>query len=154
RTLDEITAPLRREIKKRSQLDIADIMARQAAERAGKLVAFPKPAEGYSTPALEAAKAAIEAPAPAPQSEQQRATMAEIENDLAGAAPIAPAPKIAQLPETKQQRFRRALQIEERIANNERIATEDALWLGGYQTTSEYRATKEMFEEFGEAALR
>ncbi|MBY6244115.1 hypothetical protein K3F48_23505, partial [Methylosinus sp. Sm6] len=110
----------------------------------------PKPAEGYSTPALEAAKAAIEAPAPAPQSEQQRETLAEIERDLSG---VAPAP-VARLPETKQQRFRRALQIEAQIANNERISTEDAMWLGGYQAGPEYRAMRVLYEDFGEAALR
>jgi putative transposase len=149
RTLDEMMAPLRREIKKRSQLDIADIFARQAAERAGKLVAFPKPVEGYTTPALEAAKAALGQPTPAPQTQEQRATLAEIEQDLAGVAPI-----VAHLPETKQQRFRRALQIEERIANNERISTEDAMWLGAYQAGPEYQSMRVLFQDFGEAALR
>lgn len=154
RTLDETMTPLRAEIKKRSQLDIADIFARQAAERAGKLVEFPKPSESYTTPALEAARAALDRPAPAPATETQRATLAEIEQELAIASPgPAPAP-VHQLPETRQQRYRRALDLEARMANNERLPNDETLWLGGYRTTAEYRAMKEMFEEFGEAALK
>jgi len=143
RTLDEMIEPIRREVKKRSQLDIGDILARQAAERAGKLVAFPKREESYTTPGLEAAaEAAGTAPAPAlPISDQSIDAKTEV-------APV------HQLPETRQQRYRRARELEARLDNNERIETDDALWLGGYQTTAEYAVMKEVFEEFGEAALR
>ncbi|MBY6243921.1 DDE-type integrase/transposase/recombinase [Methylosinus sp. Sm6] len=151
--MKEQAAAVRADMKQFHPRYFADVVVRDAAIAAGKLVEFPKPSEPHSTPALQAAKAAIEAPAPAPQSEQQRATLAEIESDLAGAAPITPA-RVAQLPETKQQRFRRALQIEERIARNERVSTEDAMWLGAYQAGPEYRAMRELYQDFGEAALR
>ncbi|PPC99186.1 MAG: hypothetical protein CTY36_10500, partial [Methylocystis sp.] len=61
---------------------------------------------------------------------------------------------VHQLPETRQQRFRRARELEARLENNERLSNEEALWLGGYQVGAEYHAMKEMFEEFGESALR
>jgi putative transposase len=44
--------------------------------------------------------------------------------------------------------------LESRLENDGRLSTDEALWLGGYQAGAEYRAMKEMFEEFGEAALR
>lgn len=136
-------------IPKFKSRDMVDVIVRKAAIEAGKLVEFPRHSETHSTPALQAARAAIEQAAPAPQTQEQRATLTEIEQDLAGAAPV-----VAHLPETKQQRFRRALQIEERIANNERISTEDAMWLGAYQTGPEYQSMRVLYQDFGEAALR
>lgn len=51
-------------------------------------------------------------------------------------------------------RFRRARELEARIVNNERLSNEEAMWLGAYQTGAEYAAMKELFEDFGEAALK
>jgi len=145
---------LRADMKQFHSRYFVDVVVRKKALEAGKLVEFPRPSETHTTPALEAARAAIEQPAPAPQTQEQRATLTEIEQDLASVAPMAPSPRVTQLPETKQQRFRRALELEARIDNNERISTEDAMWLGAYQTGPEYRAMRELYQDFGEAALR
>ena len=34
------------------------------------------------------------------------------------------------------------------------LGDDDAMWLGGYQTTAEYQSLKDAYEDFGEAALR
>lgn len=154
RLLDAGVAQLRADMRKIKPRDMVDTIVRQAAIDAGKLVEFPKPTETYSTPGLTAAKAALEpppAPAPAAPTAEQCATLAAIEQDMAGSAPAA---TVTQLPETKQQRFRRALHLERAIEAGEKIATEDALWLGAYRGGPEYRAMRVLFEDFGEAALR
>ncbi len=57
-------------------------------------------------------------------------------------------------PESREQRFRRALELEERLAADEEIDTTDAVWLGGYQVGSEYQAMRSIYEDFGVEALR
>lgn len=146
RAIEEVLAPIRKDLRKRSQLDIADIHARASAERAGKLVAFPKKTEGYTTPALQAAG---EAAGSAPVNESVNAIISAASSEVEKI--IAP---VHQLPETRQQRFRRARELEARLANNERLANDEAMWLGAYQTGAEYAAMKELFEDFGEAALK
>jgi len=61
---------------------------------------------------------------------------------------------VTPLPETRHQRFRRALALEAELAAGVQIASADALWLGGYQTTSECSAMRGLYDDFGEAALR
>ncbi len=140
RLIAETTAEIKsamREVK-RDKPALAEIIARREAEAAGKLVAFPKPTEIYTTPALAAAAEATADHVPAP------------------AQMIAPieAPAVHRLPETKQQRFRRALALERDMAAGLTLGDDDALWLGGYQTTAEYKAFRMQFEEHGEVALR
>ncbi|MFT4098463.1 MAG: DDE-type integrase/transposase/recombinase [Rhodoblastus sp.] len=132
----EIKAAMR-EVK-RDKAALAEAIARREAEAAGKLVAFPRAAETHTTPALQAAGEAVADHVVAPAEK---------------VAPIA-APAVHRLPETKQQRFRRALALERDLAAGLALATDDAMWLGGYQTTAEYQALHDAYEDFGEAALR
>jgi hypothetical protein len=138
--LAERTAPIRRELRqiKKDKPALADAIARREAEAAGKLVSFPRPSETYSTPALEAAREAT-------------SSSMLVDNNFAVDAPQTP---IVALPETKQQRFRRALALEADIGAGIKISTEDALWLGGYQAGAEYHGLRMVYEDFGEAALR
>lgn len=145
RLLDESAAELRADMRKIKPRDMVDVIVRKAAADSGKLVEFPKRSEGYTTPGLEAAGEAVGSGQSAVESD--RPPTADLPTAEAQSA-------VHQLPETRQQRYRRARELEARLDNNERIETDDALWLGGYQTTAEYSAMKEMFEEFGEAALR
>lgn len=141
--LEESAAQLRSDMRKIKPRDMVDVIVRKAAKDAGKLVEFPKREENFTTPGLEAAAEAagiIQARA-LPISDQSVDAKTEV-------APV------HQLPETRQQRFRRARELESRLENDGRLSTDEALWLGGYQAGAEYRAMKEMFEEFGEAALR
>ncbi|MCC3246182.1 DDE-type integrase/transposase/recombinase [Methylocystis sp. WRRC1] len=141
RLLDENAARLRADMKKIKPRDMVDVIVRNAARDAGKLVEFPKPVESYTTPGLEAAKAAVsDASTPVEAPAKPAATAIETH--------------VHRLPETRQQRYRRARELEARLANNERIDMEEMRWLVGYQTGAEYLAMKEMFEEFGEAALK
>jgi putative transposase len=143
RLLEESAAQLRSDMRKIKPRDMVDVIVRKAAKDAGKLVEFPKREENFTTRGLEAAAEAagiIQAPA-LPISDQSVDAKTEV-------APV------HQLPETRQQRFRRARELESRLQNDGRLSTDEALWLGGYQAGAEYRAMKEMFEEFGEAALR
>ncbi len=149
------TAPIRRELRqiKKDKPALAEAIARREAEAAGKLLSFPKPTETYSTPALEAAAGALAAPAtPAPDAAREEMQKA-VEADLAGAAPVSVA-KVTALPETKQQRFRRALALEEDMKAGVPIAATDADWLLGYAGTAEYQGLRAVYDDFGEAALR
>ncbi len=133
-----------REIK-RDKPALAEAIARREAEAAGKLLAFPKPVESYSTPALRAAAEATES----------HVVGAPASGSHAMEKPAAPAaPAVHRLPETKQQRFRRAQALEADVARGVELSTDDALWLGGYRESAEYAAMKHMVEEFGEAALK
>jgi len=119
------------------------------------LVALPKREIAHETPAIrEALKVGREAE-PAPIS--QRA--AEILAAAAAEVPIAVETRPAnvtplRVQETRQQRFRRALDLEARIATGEDVAVPDAVWLGGYQQGSEYRSMRTLYEDGGEQVLR
>lgn len=157
RIIDEQTADIRKLTKRRvTERTVLENRLALAAEKAGNLVAFPPRSEIHSTPALEtgaeiAAIRAGKAPAVAPLSEAAAARHRELIQEPA--VPAA-APKVRVLQETPRQRFRRALQIEAAIACGDPVETADAVWLGSYQTSAEYRAEKALREEFGEAALR
>ena len=66
---DEKLTDIRRASRKIGKRDVADAMRRDAAEKAGVMVAFPRAREVYTTPALEAARdASVLAPREAPKS--------------------------------------------------------------------------------------
>ena len=152
RLLEERAAELRADMRKIKPREMVDVIVRKQAVAAGKLVEFPRREEGYTTPALQAAGEASSGSVPASSS----GGTAPVDIATSGSPPDAgaSATPVHQLPETRQQRFRRARDLEARLANNERLANEDAMWLGAYQTGAEYAAMKELFEDFGEAALK
>lgn len=158
----ERVAPLRREAAKIRPRDMVDAVVRQAAKDAGKLAEFPKPKTLHSTPALDAAAAAgmaleirrgNRAPEPTPPSAAEAAMLARIEAE-AGAMAMPEKVRPLRQQETPHQRFRRALDLEQRIERAETIDTADAVWLGGYQQSAEYRGLKALHRDFGDAALR
>ncbi|HEY8136222.1 MAG TPA: DDE-type integrase/transposase/recombinase [Methylocystis sp.] len=143
RLLEERAAELRADMRKIKPRDMVDTIVRKAALEAGKLVEFPKREESYTTPGLAAAsEAAGTAPATPPQTPVE--------------TPSKPAsnPQVRTLrpTQTPQQRFRRAKELEARLANNEQIPSEDAIWLGGYQLSHEYRAMSEFEAKFDKAS--
>ncbi|MCJ2050866.1 DDE-type integrase/transposase/recombinase [Methylobacterium sp. J-070] len=153
--IDGATAAIRREARKIRPRDMADAVLGRAARSRDNLVAFPRPADGHATPALDAAaEAANPVPPPArPLDPAAHALQAEIEADLAGPAPAAAVRRL-RVVDTPQARFRRALELRARIDRGEPVATADALWLGGYEAGPEHRAFRDLYEDFGEAALR
>lgn len=153
--IDGALAEVRREARKIRPRDMADAILGRAARTSDNLVAFPRAADPHTTPAITAAAEAAtpQAAAPAPPLDPaQRALQAEIEADLAGT----PAANVQPLRrgETPQARFRRALELRARIDRGEAVATAEALWLGGYEAGPEHRAFRDLYEDFGEAALR
>jgi transposase InsO family protein len=146
RLLDDRATELRGDMRKIKPREMVDVIVRKAAVEAGKLVEFPKREEAYTSPGLTAAgeaagTATTGQPAPLPISAQSIDSKTE-------AAPV------HKLPETRQQRFRRAKELEARVENNERISMEEMRWLVAYQDGVEYAAMKELFDDFGEAALK
>ena len=65
--------------------------------------------------------------------------------------PVASVRKL-RVAETPQQRFAKAKQFEQRINAGQEIATEDAVWLGGYQQSAEYRGLAKFHESFAETS--
>ena len=53
--------------------------------------------------------------------------------------------------ETARERFRRALNIEQALATKQPVTREQERWLSQYQTSSEYRSEKALYEDFGDA---
>ncbi|KPH80551.1 Mu transposase C-terminal domain-containing protein [Bosea vaviloviae] len=159
---DERMKDVRESRKAVTERTVLDLRRQLAEERVGNLVAFPPRSEIHSTPALDAGLeiAAIRrggAPTPQPLSPQAAGLHAEIEADMAaGWSPDAAPTVITPLrtTETAHQRFRRAQELEQRIADGVALETQEAVWLGGYQTSAEYRAHRAIADDFGEAALR
>jgi transposase InsO family protein len=153
--LEEGVAELRAGMRAIKPRDMVDTVLRRGAEKAGKLVEFPRAATPYTTPGLDAAaeaagamdEAAAEAVADAPST----SFSPSINRSENGSAPAAP---VVHLPETPQQRFRRARDLEARLAAGERLETEEALWLGSYRAGVEYQSMQTIFEDFGEQALK
>lgn len=138
---EEKLKELRRDMRKIGSREAADALLRDKARAAGVLVEFPRAHDVHETASLAAARAAIDdAHNSAPVS-----AIAQFPESVASAP-------VLRLPETPQQRFRRALELEARMANNQALSNEDAVWLGGYRTGHEYGALKEISEDFAEQA--
>lgn len=140
---------IRKEMRGIGPREAADALRRQGERRSGTLVAFPRPTQVHDTDALAAA---ADAAAPAPASPLGGRAAA-----LHGAMLKVADPRdnaVTRLPETREQRFRRALDIEARRAAGQPVRDEDLLWLGGYREGSEYRAMRALVDEFGAEAMR
>lgn len=142
RIRDEVD-PLQRAIRAIKPRDMIDMTLKDANDRTGNITAFPRPTERHSTSEIEAAQVALQ-PTATHQSAEDEAKHKAFEASLAQDNT-----NVVALPETAKDRFLRAMRIEEMITNKEQVDTDDAVWLGRYQTTSEYRASREIFEEFG-----
>lgn len=176
--VDAASADIKAAMRRIGKRDLIEGALRQAAKTAGKLVELPRAARPHDTPQLAAARAAVTPMAPTPV---DPAAMAEVERDLAAqrlaatvgrmtagveaqiagaqahvagdpqaagnVAPLRPAA-------TPQQRFRRALDLRAKAVRGEEISTDEAVWLGSYQTSSEHRAMADLYDDLGDAALR
>ncbi|MBY0255056.1 MAG: hypothetical protein K2X54_27335, partial [Methylobacterium organophilum] len=152
--IDERTAEVRREAKAIKPRDFADAILGRVPPAANKVVAFPRPSDVHNTPQLTAAgdvfaerkaPSAVLLPADA-------ALQAEIEADLDGSTVPANVQPLRRA-DTPQIRFRRALDLRARLDRGEMIETADALWLGGYEAGPEFRSFRDLYADFGEAAL-
>lgn len=170
--LEAQSADIKTAMRRIGKRDLADAVLRQAAERAGKLVELPRRADIHTTPQLEAARAALDA---TPVTPVDAATAADVARDLAADRLTRTVTSLADHVEAKiagaqahegsgatplrrgatgRQRFSFALALRERIARGDTPDAADLVWLGGYEKTAEHKTMKQMFEDFGEAALR
>lgn len=135
---------IRRSMRSLKPRDVANALLNDGARRAEALVAFPERREGFRTAALDAAGEAS-APAAAPVAPSLAASARH--SALIAEFRAKPAEKPA---ESDIDRFRRAIDLERRIAAGEPVSPEQAVWLASYQKTPPYRSRRLMFEEFGE----
>ncbi|WP_428429499.1 DDE-type integrase/transposase/recombinase [Pararhizobium sp.] len=154
----EINADVRKLLKGPSGIERTIRLAkRKSAEReaaAANVIQLPRREENHSTPQIAAALDAATAPvvhAAAKQSAAIVELQAAIERDLAPPAASGNMTPIRSAP-TAAQRFQTAREIEERIAAGHTPATEEALWLGSYRASAEYKTQKTMWEDFGDQA--
>ena len=153
-------AEIRRAARRIGPRDVADAQFAAAEKKAGTLVAFPRTSDSHETPAITAVETAFEArskPDTAPLEGRAAALHEALKSETAEAAAQSTAGSNVQAlrpHETREQRFRRARDLERRLADGEAVNPDDLLWLGGYQAGPEYRAMKTMLDDFGEQALR
>lgn len=117
------------------------------------VVTMPRPEVEHSTPDIAAALAAVTGRDQAPVAQlSERAAETHARLTAQAEQPAAPAPNVTQIRrhETPHLRFRRALDLEGRVAAGEAPDTDDLLWLGGYQTGPEYRAMRKLRDQFGD----
>lgn len=113
------------------------------------VIALPKPETQHVTPSIAAALDVAERQEakPAPLSGRAAEIHEQVKAEFAAPEAARPA-KVTKL-DTPRTRFRRALELEGRVAAGEQVDTDDALWLGGYQHTPEYRGQKMVHEDLG-----
>jgi putative transposase len=153
--IDAQTAEITRQVRKGvTQRTVLEGRLKDAAATAGNLVAFPPRSEIHTTPALDAGLeiAAIRRGDRFAAPTLDPVALAQVEADLAPPEPSTVTP--LRVSETPHQRFRRARQLEARLADGGELPTDDAIWLGGYRKTAEYLAHATIEADFGEAALR
>ncbi|RWE78513.1 MAG: integrase [Mesorhizobium sp.] len=126
-----------------------DRLLEVARREAPNVIALPKREEEHTTPQIAAALAAFEGRVRTPETNLS-GRAAEIHAELQAVAPSMPV-GVTRLrtEETPQQRFRRALDMRERMTAGAALQPEELLWLGGYEAGSEYRGLKAMYDDFG-----
>lgn len=138
-------AELRKEMRAIGPREFMDAALHQARKRSASLTYLSRPSVPYSTPALEAAQEAAEASRPAisAYTPEQAASAAVIQMP---AKPTAPRT-------TPEQRFRRAVTLDECIERGESIDADDEAWLRGYRMGAEYKGWMRVFEVRGHAVF-
>lgn len=143
----EKRAEVRQEIRQIKPRDVMAAVRAQARKKASSLVPFERPSTPYTTPALDAAKAAGAALTP-----QTQAYTPE-QREQVKAAVIAMPKAQAPARRTPQQNMRWALDLEDRIAAGEWVESEEMTRLKGYQESPEYRAWMKVITKQGRAMV-
>ena len=139
--------PLRKEMRRIGSRDVMNAVRNQAQKRAGTLVQMPRPSTPYTTPALDAARAAGAARVP----EVKGYSPAERERVEAAVVAMPKAPPAPRL--TPQQKMRWALDLEDRLGRGESLDPAEIGRLQGYQETPEYRAWMRVIKKQGRQML-
>jgi hypothetical protein len=116
------------------------------------VVALPKREERHTTPAIEAAieAASPRPPAARPNEAEVRATMdrltAQVHAEVFPVPPSSERIRPLRPTETREQRFRKWLQLEARRIAGDELSFAEANWMGSYQTDSEWKAMKRLYD--------
>lgn len=157
--IKEGTAELRRAAKAIKPRDMVEGMLGGAEAAASAVVAFPKRAEAHTTPQIEAA-----AEAAMPRAErvarhaatpltarvaEEHARMVEAykAGNFGKSAPRVGA--VVPMRLSPEQRFRRALDIEQALERGDEVPPADALWLVKYRETAEYKGHRATLDKLG-----
>ncbi|WP_444462567.1 Mu transposase C-terminal domain-containing protein [Rhodobacter capsulatus] len=143
--LKEETDRIKGEMRKIKPRDFSDALIRQGEKRAANLAYIERPATPFTTPALDAAKAALDGATPAAPTAYDPVVVA---TQLAEVVRL-PAQRRLIQQDQMQDHFRRAIDLEEAIAAGEQISEADAAWLRSYQQHPDYRGAKRIFEIHG-----
>jgi hypothetical protein len=115
--------------------DMIDAVLDLAGRKSAAVTAFPRPSEPHCTGAL--AQAAV-----ATGGERPATSLPAISDDSSTSNVLA-------LPETPKARFRRAMAIRDALAGGESPSAEDVRWLGGYETSAEFKSHASLLAEHG-----
>ncbi|WP_217991921.1 DDE-type integrase/transposase/recombinase [Rhodobacter maris] len=143
--LKEETDKIRAEMRKIKPRDFSDALQRQGEKRGANLAFIERPAQPFTTPALEAAREAAEGAKAAPAAPYDPVV---VQTQLAEVVRM-PAPRRPIQQDKMQDQFRRAIDLEEAIAAGDPISEADAAWLKSYQQHPDYRGAKRIFEIHG-----
>lgn len=117
------------------------------------VIALPKAALEHTSPQIEAAIAAMSPRAPVPLADDVSALHAELMDEFAEPAAAPTNVTLLRATLTPAQLYRKALDLEARMAAGHAIEQADLLWLGGYRQSAAYQTHREMHEDFGDHAL-
>lgn len=121
-----------------------------AARNIPNVIAMPKREERHETPQIAAALNVGTTPKVA----STMASDAQRDIVLADLMPQRPFENVTPIRSepTPAQRFRTALDIEQRHAAGEPVDADQLIWLGSYRECAEYKAQRAMWEDFGDQA--
>lgn len=152
---DESVKPIRAAMRKIGPRAVMEAKRKAAAERAGNVVSLPRRSETHATPALDAAAKAAEGPRAAGLTGRAAEVLAQLQAEAPAAPEVArPTASITALPDSREQRFERALALQARLDGRQPVTEAELRWLTGYREGAEFRAMKALAGEFGEEALR
>jgi transposase InsO family protein len=148
---DKTVVPVRKMMRSIGPLDVANAQRAKADAGKGNLVAFPQPHAKYETAALKAALDAVTPEVPRQADARTRAEQQRLFGIAATAK--ADATNVARLPETPEQRYRRAVAIKDRLdAGDAGVPAKDAHWVGRYMESSEFKGLAKIRAVRGEQA--
>lgn len=178
--MDELTRDLKANVKRIAKGAPLIERAMEVARRdAPNVIALPKREQAHSTPQISAAIEALGerfkptrelSPREAAEHRRMIAEMSaddeqrlfadtdammqrrQAEIEAARTAHLPKDVNVVALPETPKERYRRAVGFRKLLDTNT-LPAADAVWLGGYEQSAEFRAHQAMHEDFGDAYL-
>ncbi|QFS97591.1 Integrase core domain protein [Labrenzia sp. THAF191b] len=143
--MDEQVAPIKKAMK---EIGPRDALKAVMNEERAQVLSFPQKREEHTTARTLAAADVKKRRAPRELSEREAAMMESLKADTLPQA-LQPTAKVHKLSKqhTPEALFKRALQLEQRLAEGTPISDEDAIWLAGFQAGPIYRAHKLVWED-------